>query len=177
MAPAVAGSSPVSHPIRFECFAGAPSAKVSFIPILRFRASLFRLYSCVYAIFGISCEADADSMPKRLIFVADTHRVLTGFPRPVQQHIGYALYQAQAGEKHVDAKPLKNLGPGVLEIVSDHRGDTFRAVYTVKLTNAVYALHAFQKKSKHGIATPKAVMDLILQRLQRALEIDKELET
>ena len=116
-------------------------------------------------------------MPKRLVFVADTHRVLTGFPRAVQQHIGYALYQAQAGEKHVDAKPLKNLGPGVLEIVSDHRGDTFRAVYTVKLAHAVYALHAFQKKSKRSIATPKAVMDLVQQRLQRALEIDREMET
>ena len=116
-------------------------------------------------------------MLKQLIFVADTHRVLKGFPQPVQQHIGYALYQAQAGDKHVDAKPLKNLGSGVLEIVSDHRGDTFRAVYTVRLVNAVYVLHAFQKKSKRGIATPKAEIDLVQQRLQRALEIERELES
>ena len=115
-------------------------------------------------------------MLKRLIFIADTHRVLTGFPRPVQQHLGYALYQAQAGDKHIDAKPLKNLGSGVLEVVSDHRGDTYRTVYTVRLERAVYVLHAFQKKSKHGIATPKAVIDLIKQRLQRAIEIDQELE-
>jgi phage-related protein len=115
-------------------------------------------------------------MLKRLIFVADTHRALKEFPRPVQQHIGYALYQAQAGDKHVDAKPLKNLGPGVLEVISDHRGDTFRTVYTVRLENAIYVLHAFQKKSKSGIGTPKVVMDLVKQRLQRALAIEQELE-
>ncbi len=114
-------------------------------------------------------------MLKRLIFIADTHRVLRDFPRPVQQHLGYALYQAQVGDKHVDAKPLKHVGSGVLEVVSDHRGDTFRTVYTVKLKNAVYVLHAFQKKSKRGIATPKTVMDLINQRLQRALKIEQEL--
>ena len=116
------------------------------------------------------------SMLKRLIFIADTHRVLRGFSRPVQQHLGYALYQAQVGDKHIDAKPLKSLGSGVLEVVSDHRGDTFRTVYTVRLERAVYVLHAFQKKSKHGIATPKTIIDLIKQRLQRAIEIDQELE-
>ena len=115
-------------------------------------------------------------MLKRLIFVADTHRVLIGFPQPVQQHMGYALYLAQAGDKHLDAKPLKGLGPGVLEVVSDYRGDTFRAVYTVRLENAVYVLHAFQKKSKRGIATPKAEMDLVTERLRRAVAIDKDLE-
>lgn len=113
---------------------------------------------------------------KPLIFVADSHRVLTEFPRAVQQHIGFALYQAQMGEKHIDAKPLKHVGAGVLEVVADHHGDTFRTVYTVKLEKAVYVLHAFQKKSKHGIATPKNVMDLVKQRLQRAIEIDQELE-
>ena len=86
------------------------------------------------------------------------------------------MYQAQAGDKHADAKPLKHLGPGVLEVISDHRGETFRTVYTVRLRNAVYVLHAFQKKSKRGIATPKAVMDLVKQRLQRALAIEQELE-
>ena len=118
----------------------------------------------------------AISVLKRLIFVADTHRVLTGFPRPVQQHIGYALYLAQAGDKHLDAKPLKGFGPGVLEVVSDHRGDTFRAVYTARLETAVYVLHAFQKKSKRGKATPKADMDLVTERLRRAIAIDEELE-
>lgn len=114
---------------------------------------------------------------KPLIFVADSQRVLREFPRAVQQHVGFALYQAQMGGKHVDAKPLKNVGAGVIEVVTDHRGDTFRTVYTVKLKRAVYVLHAFQKKSKHGIATPKGVIDLVKQRLERAMEIDREMES
>ncbi len=113
---------------------------------------------------------------KPLIFVADSHRLLREFPKAVQQQAGFALYQAQMGGKHVDAKPLKNIGTGVLEVVSDHRGDTFRTVYTVKLEKAVYVLHAFQKKSKHGIATPKSVLELVKKRLERAIEIDRELE-
>jgi phage-related protein len=111
-----------------------------------------------------------------LIFIADSQRALREFPRAVRQTVGFALYQAQMGGKHIDAKPLKNVAAGVFEVVTDHRGDTFRTVYTVKLTNAVYVLHAFQKKSKRGIATPKSVMDLVKQRLERAIEIDRELE-
>jgi phage-related protein len=111
---------------------------------------------------------------KPLIFIGDSRRALAEFPKGVQQQVGFALYQAQMGGKHVDAKPLK--GVGVLEVVTDHRGDTFRTVYTAKLERAVYVLHAFQKKSKHGIATPKSVMDIVKQRLQRAIEIDQEQE-
>ena len=85
--------------------------------------------------------------------------------------MGYALYLAQTGGKSPDAKPLKGFGgSGVLEIVEDHEGGTYRAVYTVKLAGAVYALHAFQKKSKKGIATPKQDIDLIKERLIRARE-------
>lgn len=113
---------------------------------------------------------------RRLIFVADTQRVLRGFPRAVQHHVGFALYQAQMGGKHVDSKPLKGLGSGVLEVVTDHRGDTFRTVYTLQLQKAVYVLHVFQKKSKHGIATPKNVIALIRQRIREAMEIDGETE-
>ncbi len=113
---------------------------------------------------------------KPLIFVADSLPALRKLPKAVQQHVGFALYQAQMGGKHIDAKPLKNVGAGVLEVLTDHRGDTFRTVYTVKLKKAVCVLHVFQKKSKRGIATPKSVMDLIRQRLERALEIDRELE-
>ena len=80
------------------------------------------------------------------------------------------------GNKHPDAKPLKSFAGGVLEVVSDHRGDTFRTVYTVRLEKAVYVLHAFQKKARHGIATPKSELDLVRQRLQRAIEIDRDLE-
>ena len=118
----------------------------------------------------------AKVLMKELIFVADSHRALAEFPDPVQRHVGFALYQAQMGNKHIDAKPLKNFEAGVLEVVSDHRGDTFRTVYTVKLTKAVYVLHAFQKKSKHGIATPQSEIDLVKRRLLRAIEIDRELE-
>ncbi len=68
----------------------------------------------------------------------------------MQDEVGYALFLAQRGEKHLAAKPLKGLGAGVLEVVADHRGNTFRAVYIVRLADRVYVLHAFQKKAKHG---------------------------
>ena len=85
------------------------------------------------------------------------------------REIGYALYFAQLGDKHPAAKVLKGFGgAGVLEVVEDHDGDTYRAVYTVKFAGAVYVLHAFQKKSKTGIKTPKPVLDLIKERLKLA---------
>ena len=87
----------------------------------------------------------------------------------MQDHAGYALHLAQAGDKHEDAKPLKGFGgAGVLEVVSDHAGDTYRAVYTVKFALAIYVLHAFQKKSKTGIKTPAPDMELIERRLKVA---------
>lgn len=96
---------------------------------------------------------------------------LKAFPEGVRQAIGYALYLAQSGEKHPLAKPLKGFkGAGVLEVVEDFDGDTYRAVYTVKLADVVYVLHAFQKKSKRGIATPKQDIELIEARLKRAQE-------
>lgn len=89
--------------------------------------------------------------------------------------MGYALYLAQSGEKHPSAKLLKGFkGAGVLEVVEDFDGDTYRAVYTVKLAGVIYVLHAFQKKSKHGLATPKQDIDLIEKRLKRAKEHYKE---
>ncbi|MBW4500422.1 MAG: type II toxin-antitoxin system RelE/ParE family toxin [Scytonema hyalinum WJT4-NPBG1] len=96
---------------------------------------------------------------------------LREFPEEVQQVMGYALYLAQCGEKHNCAKPLKGFkGAGVLEVVEDFDGDTYRAVYTVKLQGVVYVLHAFEKKSKHGIATPKQDIELIEARFKRAKE-------
>ena len=84
--------------------------------------------------------------------------------------MGFALREAQAGGKHPDAKPLKgHKGAGVLEIVDDFDGDTYRAVYTVKMEGAVYALHAFQKKSRTGKATDKADLEMIERRLKLAL--------
>ena len=113
---------------------------------------------------------------RALIFVADSRRALLEFPRDVRRQVGFALYQAQMGGKHVDAKPLKGLGSGVLEVISDHRGDTFRTVYTVRLKHGVYVLHAFQKKSKQGIATPKSAISRVKQRLEQAIRIDAERE-
>src|SRR5260370_16592891 len=83
--------------------------------------------------------------------------------------MGFALYAAQRGEKHTAAKPLRGFGgAGVLEIIEDHHGDTFRAVYTVRVAGQVYLLHAFQKKSKAGIQTPKPQINLIKSRFRRA---------
>lgn len=90
-------------------------------------------------------------------------------PDEVQQTFGFALYHAQAGSLHPDAKPLKGFGSaGVLEVVEDWRGDTYRAVYTVRFSEAVYVLHCFQKKSNRGIQTPRREMDLIRERLKEA---------
>ena len=90
-------------------------------------------------------------------------------PDEVQQAFGFALYYAQIGLLHPDAKPLKGIGSaGILEIVEDWQGDAYRAVYTVRYPDAVYVLHCFQKKSKHGAETPKPEMDLIRARLREA---------
>ena len=90
-------------------------------------------------------------------------------PEDVIDVFGFALHLAQAGKKHDQAKPLKGFGgAGVLEVVEDHLGNTYRAVYTVKIADAVYVLHCFQKKSKQGIETPKHDLDLIRERLKAA---------
>ncbi len=88
--------------------------------------------------------------------------------------MGFALYQAQQGEKHEDAKPLKGFtGAKTLEVVEDFKSDTYRAVYTVKFEGIVYMLHCFQKKSKKGKATPQQDIDLIKQRLKDAEDLHK----
>jgi phage-related protein len=108
---------------------------------------------------------------KPVEWISSSRDDLREFPEDVQQMMGFALYRAQLGKKHPDAKPLKGFkGSGVLEIVEDFDGDTYRAIYTVKFEGIVYVLHAFQKKSKHGIATPKQDIDLIESRLKRAKE-------
>lgn len=120
----------------------------------------------------------AASPRKRIHWLGDTRETLRGFPDDVQDEIGFALYQAEIGGKHPSAKPLKGKafpGATVMEIVSDHDGDTYRAVYTVRLKGYLFVLHAFQKKSKHGIATPKREIDLIKLRLQVAVQRAKAL--
>jgi phage-related protein len=111
---------------------------------------------------------------KPLDFVGSSREDLTDFPEEVKEDIGYALFEAQRGGKAGCAKPLKGFGSaGVLEILEDHRGETYRAVYTVRFYTAVYVLHCFQKKSKHGIDTPKPDMELIRRRLKAAEEDHK----
>ena len=106
---------------------------------------------------------------KTLLWIASAKRDLKGMPEDVQDTFGYALHLAQVGKKHEQAKPLKGFGSaGVLEVVEDDAGSTYRAVYTVRIQNAVYVLHCFQKKSTSGIATPKPDLDLIRERLKAA---------
>ena len=91
--------------------------------------------------------------------------------------MGYALYVAQQGGRHRDAKALNGFGgAGVLEVIKDYRGDTFRAVYTLRYAGAVYVLHAFQKKSKSGRETPRREMELIRQRIREAEQIARRKE-
>lgn len=114
--------------------------------------------------------------PKPVIWLGDTLGALRACPQDVQDEVGYALYLAQIGAKYEGAKLLKGLDSGVLEVIADHRGNTYRAVYTVRFVERVYVLHVFQKKSKKGIATPKSDIDLVRQRLKRAAELDQKRE-
>jgi phage-related protein len=104
-----------------------------------------------------------------LLWIGSSRDDVREFPGQVSHSMGFALWQAPLGRKHRDAKVLKGFGgAGVLEVVEDHDGNTYRAVYRVKFAGAVYVLHAFQKKSKKGIKTPVAEMNLIRQRLKAA---------
>jgi phage-related protein len=110
--------------------------------------------------------------PKPLRWIGSSKKDLRRFPEEVQRVTGYALWLAQLGAKHTDAKPLAGFGgAGVLEVVEDYDGDTYRAVYTVRLADAIYVLHAFQKKSRHGAATPAHEMDLVRARLKQAEQL------
>lgn len=111
---------------------------------------------------------------KPLFWIRSSRRDLKEFPEDVLDVVGRALDEAQWGRKPHESKPLKGFGgAGVLEVVDDHEGNTYRAVYTVRFPKAVYVLHCFQKKSRKGIATPKADLDLIKSRLADA---EKEYE-
>lgn len=108
---------------------------------------------------------------KPLKWVGSAKRDLDGMPEDVQDVFGHAIDLAQAGGRHPDAKALSGFGSaGVLEVIADFQGDTFRAVYTIKFAGWVYVLHCFQKKSKSGIKTPKEDLDLIKTRLKAAAQ-------
>lgn len=104
-----------------------------------------------------------------LVWLGSTKRVLTDFPQDVRDEVGHALYVAELGGKHASVKPLTGekafKGSSVLEIVEDDDGNTYRVVYTIKFPRAIYVLHAFQKKSTKGVATPRHEVDTIKQRL------------
>ncbi|HKV98223.1 MAG TPA: type II toxin-antitoxin system RelE/ParE family toxin [Vicinamibacterales bacterium] len=112
-----------------------------------------------------------DVAPKPVRWIGESKRDLSAFPNEVKLRVGGALWDAQVGLKSPVAKPLKGFGgAGVLEVVVDFDGDAFRTIYTVRFPEAVYVLHAFQKKSRRGIATPKAELRLVEARLARAKE-------
>jgi phage-related protein len=106
---------------------------------------------------------------KLLYWEGSSKKDFKEFPVPVQKDMGVALFVVQLGRMPASSKPWKGLGAGVYELTEDHRGDTFRAVYTVRVGDAVHVLHAFQKKSKSGIATPKPDVELIDKRLKAVL--------
>lgn len=109
--------------------------------------------------------------PRPVRWVGSSKADLSAFPEDVKRRVGGALWDAQIGVKAPFAKPLKGFGDaGVLEVVEDSESGTYRAVYTVRFARAVYVLHAFQKKSRSGIATPKSEIELIKRRLARAKE-------
>jgi phage-related protein len=103
-----------------------------------------------------------------LLWIASSKRDLRGFPPRVQDRLGFELYLAQTGQHAPSAKPLKGLGSGTVELIDDFDGDTYRAVYTVRFSDAVYILHTFKKKSKHGIKTPQSDIELVKRRLKDA---------
>jgi phage-related protein len=105
---------------------------------------------------------------KPLHWVGSSRRDLLSFPDVVRDDIGNALGLVQFGGKPPTAKPWKGLGPGVMEIVESHRGDAFRAVYTVRFDKAIYVLHAFQKKSPSGVRTAAHDVELVAARLKMA---------
>ena len=111
-------------------------------------------------------------MRKPVHFLGDAEDVLAALPKAVKLSLGFGLYVAQCGEKAANAKPLKGFGgAGVLEVLEDDRGGTYRAVYTVKFKGVVFVLHVFQKKSKKGIETPQEEMALVKRRLLEAQKI------
>lgn len=112
-------------------------------------------------------ETEQEHRTTSIVWILSSREDLKEFPSEVQDEIGYALYVAQIGDKHPKAKPLKGFS-GIMEIRSNYASNTYRAVYTTKIGDAIYVLHAFQKKSKKGIGIPKREINLIKRRLKMA---------
>lgn len=111
---------------------------------------------------------------KTIVWIGSSLNDLKELPPNVQREIGFTLHLIQEGKTPYNTKSLKGFDPGVLEIISDFNKNTYRAIYAIKLDEDIYVLHVFQKKSKHGIATPKKEIDLIRQRLLVAKENAKK---
>jgi phage-related protein len=115
-----------------------------------------------------------EGQPKTLSWIASSRRDMRALPKEVRRSFGVALYAAQIGETPPIAKPLRGFGgAGVLELIENDAGGTYRAVYTVRYATAIYVLHVFQKKSKRGRETPQRDIDLIKERLKRAEELHR----
>ena len=112
----------------------------------------------------------SDAKPKPVYWIGSARSDLKGFPDAVKTDVGFGLWVAQRGGKPTQAKVLQGIvsGSGVLELVERHDSDTYRVVYTVRFKEAVYVLHAFQKKAKRGIKTPKHDIELVRERLKDA---------
>lgn len=120
-------------------------------------------------------DEDIIEVPLRpLVWIGNSRKNIREFPEQVRASVGYALQLVQAGETPVDTKIFKGVGSGVYEIVKRYDTDTYRVVYAVKIGENIYVLHAFQKKSKQGIKTPQADIDLIKQRYKDALEREEQ---
>jgi phage-related protein len=116
-------------------------------------------------------------LEKPIVWVGNSKKDLMALPAPVRRFFGYSLHDAQRGERHEAAKPLKGFGgSSVLEVIEDNSSGSYRAVYTIKFANAVFVLHCFQKKSKTGIGTPLREIEMIRTRLKSAEAIAKEMQ-
>ena len=114
---------------------------------------------------------DALERSRKLVWLVDSLDRLRGFPVAVRKRLGFALYQAQIGQRHESAKMLRGFGETIWQVRADDPSGTYRTVYVAQFQDAVYVLHAFQKKAKSGIATPHRETDLIRQRLQLARKL------
>jgi phage-related protein len=112
-------------------------------------------------------------MSKEIVWLGDSKETLRNFPAETKISMGHSLRIAQEGGKALNAKPIKGIGGGatVIEICDDYDGNTYRVMYTVKIGSKLYVLHAFQKKSKKGIETPKPEIEIIKVRLKKAKEL------
>ena len=109
-------------------------------------------------------------------WIGDSREQVQRFPKPVRRIVGQALNAAQSRRKHINAKPLRGVGSGVLEITARYDTNTYRAVYAIRIGKSIYVLHAFQKKSTRGVRTPKKEIDLIKQLLKVAQEMEEKNE-